>query len=370
MLSRLGTSHLLATTGLLIAVGPFLVYSASAARSELTFESSTVYLVRQLEGLLVGGLAALLLSRASPVLLRRTGILMWAGTVALLAATLTPLGIEQHGSRRWLQLGPMVVQPLELMKLGLILGLAQWLSGNGERLRDLRFGVGVPLLIGVGIPALLLLMQPDFGGALLLTLFAVTLTFAAGVRMSHLAASAVVGLPIAAWLALGESYRLGRIHSFLDPFADPSGQGYQLIQSFLAFGAGGLFGTGLGAGRQKLGFLPEAHTDFILSVIGEELGLVGVTLILTTLAMFGLATLAIASRARDRYGLLLATGAGLLIWLQGLVNAAVATGILPTTGTTLPLVSYGRSSLVTSLAAVGLILNVARPARRGRRGWR
>jgi cell division protein FtsW len=263
-----------------------------------------------------------------------------------------------------------MIQPLELVKLGLVLGLAQWLAAIGPRVRDLRFGVALPLGLGVGIPGTILMFQPDFGGVLLLGLFAVAILFVAGARMSHLAVVGVLSVPVLLYLALGADYRLGRIEGFLDPFASPRDRGYQLIQSFLAFGAGGLFGTGLGAGQQKLGFLPEAHTDFILSVVGEELGLFGVATILLALAVFGLASVGIAARARDRYGLVLAGGAGFLIWLQGSVNAAVTMGLLPTTGITLPFLSYGRSSLLTSLAAVGLILNVARPGKRGRSGWR
>jgi cell division protein FtsW len=158
-----------------------------------------------------------------------------------------------------------------------------------------------------------------------------------------------------------------RLDAFLNPWGDPLGRGYQLVQSLLAFGAGGITGTGLGAGQQKLGYLPEAHTDFILSVVGEELGLLGVAGVLGGFALLGLAALAIASRGRDPFAILIALGASLLLWLQGLVNAGVAMGVLPTKGTTLPLFSYGRTSLVASLAALGLILNVAR---RRRSEWR
>jgi len=157
------------------------------------------------------------------------------------------------------------------------------------------------------------------------------------------------------------------VRAFLDPYADPANSGYQLIQSLLAFGAGGLFGVGLGGSQQKLFFLPEAHTDFILSVVAEESGLVGVVVVLASFLVVGLASLAIAARARDLHGMLLATGASLLLWLQGLLNAGVAMGLLPTKGTTLPLFSYGRSSLIASLAAVGLVLHVARGERGG---WR
>ena len=204
----------------------------------------------------------------------------------------------------------------------------------------------------------------------MLALFAATLTFVTGARLTHLAATALATLPGLALIAMQAGYRESRLRTFLDPWADPMHHGYQLVQSLLAFGAGGIAGTGLGAGQQKLGYLPEAHTDFILSVVGEEMGLLGVGALLICFAVLGLASIGIASRARDPFAALLATGASLLLWLQGLVNAGVAMGVLPTKGTTLPLFSYGRSSLVVSLAAMGLVLNVARPSKRGRKGWR
>jgi cell division protein FtsW len=373
ILSRLTAPHLFAVTAALAIAGPVFVYSASAVRSEMLFGSSTVYLWRQIQGLLLGTLAAVVLARVQTIWLRRTGIGVFVASVLLLAATLTPLGVEQHGARRWLGLGiggfGFSLQPLEFVKLGVVLGLAQWLAAIDDRVRDARLGVVIPLA-AIAVPAAILLLQPDFGGAVLVGIFAMTLLFVGGARPSHLGAATLLTSPILILLAVVAPYRFGRIQAFIDPFSDPSGRGYQLIQSLLAFGAGGVFGTGLGAGQQKLGYLPEAHTDFILSVIGEEVGLVGVVVLLIALGFFGIATLAIAARARDRYGMLLATGAGLIVWMQAMINAAVAMGLLPPTGTTLPLLSYGRSSLITSLAAVGLVLNVARPGKRGRAGWR
>ncbi len=368
MLTRLGTPQLLVATASLAAAGLVMVYSASALRAELLFGNPAVYLLRQTVGLVIGVALALLIVRAPLGLLRRCGMPAWALTTLLIAATLTPLGREENGARRWLALGPLTFQPLELAKLSLVLALAQWLAAHEDRLRDFRVAIAVPALIAA-VPAALLLLQPDFGGAAMLLLFAGALVFAAGVRIDHLAVCAALALPLMSGLALLSGYRVSRLQSFLDPWGDPFGHGYQLIQSLLAFGAGGLTGTGLGSGQQKLGYLPEAHTDFILSVVGEELGLLGVAGVLACFVLAGTASLAIAVRARDCYTTLLATGGGLLIWLQGLINAGVAMGVLPTTGATLPLFSYGRSSLVVSLAALGLVLATARPVR-GRSGWR
>ena len=369
MLSRIGTAHLVAASALLASAGLVMVYSASALRAELLFGTSALYLLRQLLGLALGLVAAAVLASVPLAWIRRSGIALWLVATALVAATLTPLGIEENGARRWLLLGPLSFQPLEVAKLGCVLALAQWFAGREDRIRDARIAIGGPALIATA-PAALLLLQPDFGGALMIVLFAGALVFAAGARWDHLAASIVLTLPVLGGLALVRGYRLSRLEAFLDPWADPFGQGYQLIQSLLAFGAGGLAGAGLGAGQQKLGFLPEAHTDFILSVVGEELGLLGVTGVLGCFALLGVTSLAIAARARDTHARLLATGGGLLIWMQGLINSGVAMGLLPTTGATLPLFSYGGTSLVVSLAAVGLVLAAARPVKRGRSGWR
>jgi cell division protein FtsW len=369
MLSRVGTPHLLVCTTFLTLAGLVMVYSASALSAEVTFGSSWVYLSRQLAGLALGVVVAVVLSRLPLIWIQRSAYLGWLVATGALLATLTPLGVEGKGAQRWLAVGGLVIQPLEIAKLAVVIALARWFADHQSRLLDFRVAVLVPLFLA-GIPGVILLGQPDFGGAMILLIFAATLMFAAGVRLTHLTATGFIALPLAALIALQAGYREDRLRTFLDPWADPQGQGYQLVQSLLAFGAGGLGGIGLGAGQQKLGYLPEAHTDFILSVVGEEVGLIGVAAILACLIVITVAAIGIASRARDTFSMLLALGASLMIWLQGMVNAGVAMGVLPTKGTTLPLFSYGRSSLVTSLAAVGLLLNVARPRKRGRKGWR
>ncbi len=369
MLARIGTQELVASAAALLGLGLVMVYSASAMRAEAEFGSSAVYLVRQLEGIAAGTALGVLAARLPLVFMRRLAPLLWGVAVALVAATFTPLGIAQNGATRWLAVGPVVFQPLEIAKLGTVVALAAWLASAQSRMDDPRFSLGVPAVIA-GVPAALLLGQPDFGGALLVVLVAAVLVYVGGARLAHLAFVALGVVPLVVVVAVSESYRVLRLLSFADPWEDPLGRGYQLVQSLLAFGAGGLAGAGLGAGQQKLGYLPEAHTDFILSVVGEELGLLGVVAVLGCFLLLGLAALAISTRAHDRFAQLVALGAGMLIWLQGLVNAGVALGALPTKGTTLPLFSYGRSSAIVSLVAIGLLLNVARPAKRGRFGWR
>ncbi len=369
MLKRLGIAQLLVAAAILIGTGLVMVYSASALRAELRFGSSSIYLVRQLTGLIVGLGVALAVSRIPMQWIRRFGYVAWFGAILVLIATFSPLGIEANGARRWIQVGPLILQPLELVKLGTVLALAQWLAAHQNNMSDYRMAVGIPLTIAA-IPAALLMLQPDFGGAMMVIIFSVTLIYIAGARWGHLIATGAVALPLLAFIAVQRSYRIFRLESFLNPWADPFGEGYQLVQSLIAFGAGGVGGSGLGAGQQKLGYLPEAHTDFILSVVGEETGLIGVVIVLGSFALLGVAAIAIASRAKDFHSMAVAVGASLLLWLQGLVNGGVAMGLLPTKGTTLPLFSYGRSSLVVSLIALGLVMNVARPGKRGRSGWR
>lgn len=372
-LQRLGSGQLLPAAGILVVAGVLMVWSASAVQAGLLFGSSTVYLWRHLGGLAVGTALAAIASRMPLSILRRAAPFAWLAAVASLVATYSQLGVAENGARRWLSLGPITLQPLEPAKLALILALAAWLAHAAPRLRDWRQSLAVPACLA-GLPALLLLGQPDFGGALMLAAFTGAMVFAAGARGFHLAIAGAIGLPLAAALALGRAYRVDRLGALLDPWSDPFGSGYQLIQSLIAFGSGHLVGVGLGVGQQKLGFLPEAHTDFILSVIGEELGLVGVLGILLAFLILALAALGIASRARDPFAMLVAAGASLMLWVQAAVNAGVAMGVLPTKGTTLPLVSYGRSSLICSLVALGWVLNVARSsqwrstARAGR--WR
>ncbi len=369
MLSRFGVSELLVAAILLLGFGLVMVYSASAARAEVVFGTSFAYLGRQTLALLIGfGIGAL--CYATPLAwIEKIAYIAWAASVLALIATFTPLGVGENGARRWVMLGGLPFQPLEPAKLGVILGLSHWLASNQDRMADYRVSIVMPAILA-GVPACLLLLQPDYGGAMLIATFSGVLIFAGGVRLDHLACTAAVVAPLAGLAMILREYRVARLIAFLDPWADPLGGGYQLVQSQLAFGAGGLFGAGFGAGQQKLFFLPEAHNDFILSVVGEEVGLLGVAAVLVGFAVLTLSALGIAQRAKTPFATLVSVGASLLLWLQALLNAGVAMGLLPTKGSTLPLVSYGGTSLIASLAAIGLILNAARASKRGRPGWR
>ncbi|MEX2208993.1 MAG: putative lipid II flippase FtsW [Myxococcota bacterium] len=369
MLSRFGISELLVAAILLLGFGLVMVYSASAARAEVVFGTSFAYLGRQTLALLIGlGIGALCFFTPLPWL-ERLGYAAWALSVVALIATFSPFGVGENGARRWVMISGIPFQPLEPAKLGVIFGISQWLASHQDRMQDYRVSIAVPALLA-GVPALLLLLQPDFGGAMLILIFTGVLIFAGGARLDHLGSTLAVVVPLALLVMGLREYRVARLIAFLDPWADPLGRGYQLVQSQLAFGAGGLFGAGFGAGQQKLFFLPEAHNDFILSVVGEEVGLVGVAAVLLGFAVLTLSALGIAQRAKTPFATLLAVGASLLLWLQALLNSGVAMGLLPTKGSTLPLVSYGGTSLIASLAAIGLILNAAKPSKRGRAGWR
>jgi len=369
MLSRFGSSQLAVAGVLLVGFGLVMVYSASAARSEVVFGTTLAYLGRQTLALALGLAVGAVCFHTPLAWLEKIGLFAWGAAVLALAAVFTPLGASGGGAQRWIALGPLAFQPLEPAKLGVLFGLAQWLASHQDRMDDYRISIGVPAVLA-GLPVLLLLRQPDFGGAMLIATFSAVLIFAAGARLDHLALTLALALPLAGAALLVRDYRVQRLLAFLDPWADPRGHGYQLVQSQLAFGAGGLFGVGFGAGQQKLFFLPEAHNDFILSVVGEEVGLFGVALVLIGFAVLALASLGIAQRAKSSFATLVTLGAGLMLWLQAVLNAGVAMGVLPTKGSTLPLVSYGGTSLVASLAALGLIANAARPTKRGRAGWR
>jgi cell division protein FtsW len=369
MLNWLGGRHLVILTVGLCAIGLALVLSASAVPAELLHGSQTAYLKLHIGGLAIGVALAVAASQIPLTWLRALAYPAWAIAVLLLAATLIPgLGIERNGSARWIALGPLQFQPLEFAKLAVVVSLAHALACHAERVRDIRVGLLLPGLMA-GVPAGLLLLQPDFGGAAMICACAAIMTFVAGARISHLLAGAAPALLGAGVLLMTRAYTLGRIHSWLNRFEDTHGSDYQPLRALLGFAAGGLFGNGLGRGEQRF-YLPEAHTDYIFSVAGEELGLLGVALILFAFLGIAWSSIAVALRSPKPFPMLLAVGAGLLLWLQAALNTAVALDLLPAKGTTLPFLSYGRSSLIASMAALSLVLSVARGPGLSHGSWR
>jgi cell division protein FtsW len=261
------------------------------------------------------------------------------------------------GAFRWLKIGPFSFQPAELAKLALVIYLARWLTRKEGRMDNFTAGFLPPVIVA-GILFILVFLQPDFGTGVLFVAVVFLMLFAGGTRLRFLGVAFLAALPVLAYLAFRANYRIGRFLAFWDPWKDPGGTGFQIIQSFLAFGAGKISGVGLGEGKQKLFYLPEIHTDFILSIIGEELGLIGVTLIIILFLALIIRGFQSCLRAPDLFGTYLALGVTTLISIQTLLNMGVVMGLLPTKGSTLPFISYGGTSLMINLMAVGILLNV------------
>jgi cell division protein FtsW len=282
--------------------------------------------------------------------------------IAILALLLTyvpGIGITKSGAQRWLKIGPLVGQPSELAKLAVVFFLAKFLAGRGERMREFVIGP-LPAIIAIAPIALLILKQPDLGSTVLIGLVLFAMLYAAGTRLTHLGAMGAAAMCLFAFQATSHAYRLRRLTSFLDPWQSARGAGFQLIQSYVAFGAGGGWGVGLGASRQKMFYLPQAHNDFVFAVIGEESGLAGALVVIALFAVILYRGMRIARREPDPFASLLAVGLTALLALQAFVNIAVVVGMIPTKGLPLPFLSYGGSALVGSMAALGALLALGR----------
>jgi cell division protein FtsW len=351
---------LLTATLCLLALGAVMVFSASSTTRILQdggLSDSAFYLKRTLL-FGVGGLVIMVLaSRHGLRVVRQLTPIFLAGSIFLLLAVLA-VGTEVNGATRWLGGGFLQVQPSELAKVALILYGADLLARKPKRVRSLE-GL-MPFLLVVGASSLLIMLQPDMGTTMVIAFSVGATLVAAGVRPVDLGKIGLVIAGLALLMAVVEPYRMARLTSFLNPTADASGAGFQAAQAKIALGSGGLFGEGLGNGVQKAFYLPEAHTDMISAVIGEELGLVGIAGVVGLFGMFGYAGLKTAQKAKDIYGKLLVTGLTSLVLVQAVINLFAVMGMAPLTGVPLPFVSYGNSSLMASLLAVGLILNVAR----------
>jgi cell division protein FtsW len=352
-------SVLLAVVLLLGAIGVVMVYSASAVTAAARYHDSFHFLWRQLFAMTLGlGLLALTLK----VGYRRTEQLAYpflAFTVLMLVAVLLPfIGHKAGGARRWINFGFFSFQPAEMAKLALVVYLAHSLAKKRDKVRNFSIGF-LPHLLVAGVLMALCLAEKDLGTCVVMALVLFAMLFAAGAKVSYLLGAALVSLPLV-WNAIaGTPYRKERILAWLDPFAYRRGAGYQMWESMVGIGNGGWFGQGLGQGRSKLFYLPEAHTDFIAAVIAEETGLLGLALLIGLYAVFVWRGLRAAYNAQDPFGCYLALGLTTLVGVQALMNLGVVTVLLPTKGLTLPFVSYGGTSLLTLLAASGLLLSVS-----------
>ena len=353
-------SILYTATLCLLAVGSVMVYSASSAESLLQGSGDPSYFFKRYLVFGVLGLAALhVCSRRGVDAARRlTGPLLGLSFALTIAVMVPGVGVTVNGATRWLGAGPVQFQPSELLKVALVLYAAGLLSARPKRLRTLG-GLSKPLLLVVGAACVLLLAQPDMGTALVVCFSTFCLMIAAGARPRDLGVILGTLAFLALVLAIVEPYRRARLMSFIDPWKDAGGDGFQAVQAMIAMGSGGVFGRGLGESVQKIFYLPEAHTDMILAVIGEELGVFGVTMLAALYGMIGYAGFRTAKLARDRFQKLLAAGVTSLILAQAVLNFFAVMGMAPLTGVPLPFISYGNSNMIVLLGAMGLLLGVA-----------
>jgi cell division protein FtsW len=351
---------LFVTVVLLLSIGVVMIYSTSAFFAQDTFNDSYYFLKRQ--ALWIGlGLAAFACAvNIDYHTLRTRSLALLFTSIALLALVFIPgIGRTAGGASRWIRLGYFSFQPSEMAKFSLVLYMADVMARKQRQIEQFWRGLALPLVLSFLILGLVI-MQPDLGTTVLMALIVVIMLFVAGVRLRLLLPLALAALPAIYALVLGSDYRRKRIIAFLNPWADPEGTGFQIIQSFLALGSGGLAGMGLAQSRQKFYYLPAAHTDFIFSIIGEELGFIGAGVIVTLFLILLILGMTICRKAPDFYGHLLALGIVSVISLQAIINIAVVTGTLPTKGLPLPFISFGGSSMIVNLFAVGVLMNIGK----------
>ncbi len=350
---------LLLTTLALMGIGLVMLYSSSSIMAQQRYGDSMYFVKKQMLFALIG-IAVLIVSKNLPfgVYRRLVYIILGVSLLSLIIVLLPQVGHRVGGARRWLRFGPISMQPAEFAKLALIIYISYSLAKKGDRVQEFSIGY-LPHLLVSALFIGLVVMQPDLGTAVTFAALVFLLLFVGGVRSRYLLATGIAVIPLLGLAIAQTSYRLERLLAFLNPWRDPSDSSFQLLHSLLALGSGGPLGVGLGSGQQKLFYLPEAHTDFILAVIGEETGLVGVSFVLLLYGLMVYKGIKIALRAPNRYGTYLAFGLTMVIGLQALINGAVVMGLLPTKGLPLPFISYGGSSLLSNLAAIGILLNIS-----------
>ena len=363
-----------ALVGLLCGIGLMMVLSASSVQALRSYGGPWVFFLRQAIWVAAGAVGLAVVARVDYRRWRTLAVPLTVSSFVLLVAVLIPsVGVEAGGASRWLGFGPLRFQPSELAKLALLLFAAAVLADRTTR-RGRDAVVVRPVLVVTGPALLLILLQPDMGTAMVALVVVLAVLFVGGVPLPRMALLGLVTVVGSVVVGMAESYRRARIFAFLNPWEDPTNTGYQIAQSLVALGSGHFTGVGLGASRAKWGFLPNAHTDFIFAIIGEELGLLGTVPVIVLFGAFGVFGVRAALRAPDRFGMLLA--AGVTVWVvgQAIVNVGAVIGILPVTGVPLPFVSFGGSSLFITMIAVGMLANVARQGGAGdgqrRRGGR
>ena len=352
---------LLFITVLLIGFGALMIYSTTSVITPVLAKRGITefyYFKRHIFTILIGFSFMFLTYRLKPSTIKKMAIpLLIFSFVLLILVFLPNIGVSAGGARRWIRLWPSTFQPSELVKLSMVIFLARYISMPEYRTDSFTSFIK-PIFIMI-IFQIAILKQPDFGAAMSLAFLTFAMLFLSGTRLRYLASLLVFAMPVIFKLVT-EPYRLRRLISFLDPWEDAQGSGFQLVQSFIALGSGGLAGVGLGSSKQKLSYLPESHTDFIFSIIGEEFGFIGVSVVIALFLLLFIKGISIANKAKDEFVYYLAIGLSLMISLQALINFAVATGLVPTKGLPLPFVSYGGSSLLVNLAAIGILLNISK----------
>ena len=352
---------LLLVAVLLVGFGALMIYSSTSVVTPVLARKGVkefYYFKRHIFTILVGFACMFAAYRMGTSFIRKVSIPLLVFSFFLLILVFVPhIGVSAGGASRWIRLWPSTFQPSELVKLSMVIFLARYLSMpeySPDDYKSFLKPLGIMVIFEVAF-----LKQPDFGAAMSLTILTFAMLFLSGVKLRYIASLLVLAIPVIIKLAM-EPYRLRRITSFLNPWDDAQGSGFQLVQSFIALGSGGLTGVGLGSSKQKLAYLPESHTDFIFSIIGEEFGLIGVIVVIALFLVLFIKGVSIANKAKDGFVYYLAIGLSLMVSLQALINFAVATGLVPTKGLPLPFISYGGSSLLVNMAAIGILLNISK----------
>ena len=346
---------------LLLSFGALMIYSSTSVVTPLLAKKNITefyYFKRHIFTMVIGIIVMLFAYRVKPSMLKKTAIPLLIFSFVLLILVFLPyIGVTAGGARRWIRLWPTTFQPSELVKLAMVIFLARYMSMPSYNTESFKSFVKA-LLVMVAFQVVFL-KQPDFGATMSLAFLTFAMLFISGTRLRYIASVLLLTIPVV-YMLIMEPYRLRRITSFIDPWKDPQGSGFQLVQSFIALGSGGLSGLGLGESKQKLSFLPASHTDFIFCLVGEELGLIGASVVIALFMLLFIRGISIAGRSKDKFVYFLAYGLTLMISLQALVNFAVVTGLVPTKGLPLPFMSYGGSALLVNMASVGILLKISR----------
>jgi len=351
---------LLLAIAALLALGVTMVLSTSYLYSQERFTDGTYFFRKQLIAISAGLVALVVCSIVPSTIYRRLSYPLLGLTLLVLLLVLIPgIGVTRGGARRWLMLPGFAFQPAEMAKLAIVLYLAHSMARKADKIRTFALGVLPHLIVGAIFLAALLL-EPDFGTALILGVLLYLMLFVGGARLPHILATGLMALPLLVYVMLTAEYRLRRLLTFMDPWHEASSSGFQVVQSLIAFGSGQLWGRGLGESRQKLFYLPEAHTDFVFSVVGEELGLLGALVVLVLFGIITVRGLRLTSRIEEPFEQYLAFGLTVLLGLQALIHMGVVMGLMPTKGLVLPFISYGGSAMVINLMEAGMLLGLSR----------